>query len=152
MTGSLFSLPEIVEKLNHKDRIIAALKFDCEGCEYGAFKDIVTYEKQGGEIGDGKKNKKNEKQFNPIWSLSTEFHFSTTLGLRSKEDVANIFYTKIFLQSQGCKVFHYAPNMGYRKDRNVNPYLLTRGVVNGTCCYEYGFTCDRRVSSFGFLK
>jgi hypothetical protein len=130
LTGSLFSLPEIVEKLGHQDRAIAALKFDCEGCEYGAFQDIVTYEQASG------------RPFNSIGSLSTEFHFSTTLGMRTLEDVSNIQYTNTFLQSQDCRVIHYKPNRGFKKDRTVHPHLVKHGVVNGTCCYEYGFSCS----------
>lgn len=136
--GALFSLPEIVEKLGHQGQSIAALKFDCEGCEYGAFQDIVTYEQA------------SETKFNAIGSLSTEFHFSTTLGMRTLEDVANIRYTNIFLQSQDCRVIHYKPNRGFKKDRSVHPHLVKHGVVNGTCCYEYGFSCNGagRVSEF----
>jgi hypothetical protein len=130
LTGSLFSLPEIVEKLGHQDRAIAALKFDCEGCEYGAFQDIVIYEQASG------------RPFNSIGSLSTEFHFSTTLGMRTLEDVSNIQYTNTFLQSQDCRVIHYKPNRGFKKDRTVHPHLVKHGVVNGTCCYEYGFSCS----------
>ena len=129
LTGTLLSLPEIVNALGHQDKVIAALKFDCEGCEYGAFKDIVDYERHTG------------KKFNPIWSLTTEFHFSTTLGMRTTNDVANIAHAKTFLDSQNCKVFHYRPNKGFKKDRSVNVHLVKNGVINGTCCYEYGFTC-----------
>lgn len=129
LTGTLLSLPEIVNALGHQDKVIAALKFDCEGCEYGAFKDIVDYERYTGN------------KFNPIWSLTTEFHFSTTLGMRTTNDVANVAHVKTFLDSQDCKVFHYRPNKGFRKDRSVNVHLVKNGVINGTCCYEYGFTC-----------
>eukprot|EP00980_Cylindrotheca_fusiformis_P028355 scaffold22593_cov145-Cylindrotheca_fusiformis.AAC.4 len=135
LTGYLFSLPEIVAKLGHQGRRISALKFDCEGCEYGAFQDIVNFEQA------------TREKFNPIGSLSTEFHFSTTLGMRTLEDVANIQYTNTFLQSQDCRVIHYKPNRGFKKDRSVHPFLIEHGVVNGTCCYEYGFSCGRNRAS-----
>lgn len=130
LVGRLLSLPEIVEKLGHQNHEIAALKFDCEGCEYGAFQDIVEYERVSGE------------RFNPIGSLSTEFHFATTLGMETLQDVANIKYADTFLRSQDCRVIHYKPNKGFKKDRTIYSHLVKNGVPDGTCCYEYGFSCN----------
>ncbi|KAL3934442.1 MAG: hypothetical protein SGBAC_009845 [Bacillariaceae sp.] len=130
LIGSLFSLPEIVAKLGHQDMAIAALKFDCEGCEYGAFQDIVDYERKSGQ------------RFNRIGSLSTEFHFAVTLGMETLLDVANIKYAGAFLQSQDCRVIHYRPNKGFKKDRTVYAHLVKNGVQDGVCCYEYGFSCN----------
>lgn len=108
VTGSLFSLPEIVKKLGHDDgRAITALKFDCEGCEYGAFKDIVEYEQETG------------KRFNPIFSLNTEFHMSTTLGMTDVEDIATVHYAKLFLESQKCETVYFRINKGFRWDRTI---------------------------------
>jgi hypothetical protein len=131
ITGELKTLPEIVTQLGHTGRRIHALKFDCEGCEYGAFRDILEYERLTG------------KPFNAIGSLSTEFHFSTTLGIQSKQDVANMHFAEAFLKHQDCQVIHYKPNRGFARDRNVFPYLLNHGVQQGICCYEYGFTCNQ---------
>ncbi|CAJ1959341.1 unnamed protein product [Cylindrotheca closterium] len=130
LVGSLFSLPEIVEKLGHQNMAIAALKFDCEGCEYGAFQDIVDYEQA------------SDQRFNRIGSLTTEFHFATTLGMESLQDVANIKYADAFLRSQDCRVIHYKPNKGFKKDRTVHAHLVKNGVPDGVCCYEYGFSCN----------
>jgi len=129
VTGSLFSLPEIVKKLGHDDgRAITALKFDCEGCEYGAFKDIVEYEQETG------------KSFNPIFSLNTEFHMSTTLGMTDVEDIATVHYAKLFLESQKCETVYFRINKGFRWDRTILKEL--KKLPQHVCCYEYGFSCS----------
>ena len=129
VSGSLFSLPEIVKKLGHDDgRAITALKFDCEGCEYGAFKDIVEYEQETG------------RKFNPIYSLNTEFHMSTTLGMKDLEDIATVHYVRLFLESQKCKTVYFKINGGLLYDRTIHKEL--RKLPQYVCCYEYGFSCS----------
>jgi hypothetical protein len=128
--GTLYTMPEIVQKLGHQSKTITALKFDCEGCEYGAFQDIYEYEVS------------SKQKFNKIHSLSTEFHLSTTLGMSTKQDIANIYYASAFLESQKCEAVHYKKNKGYKRDRTVHPILVDVGVPDGQCCYEYGFTCN----------
>jgi hypothetical protein len=102
--------------------VITALKFDCEGCEYAAFR--------AGHIPSTQK-------------LYTEFHFATTLGMRDQQDVASIVAVQQYLDEHHCTVDRFRPNRGFRRDRTVLPYLVERGVPNGTCCYEYIFTCHR---------
>ena len=132
ITGSLFTLPEIVKKLGHDDgRSITALKFDCEGCEFGAFKDVVDYEQRTG------------KKFNQILALSTEFHLSKTLGMVDSKDVADIHFAQLFLESQKCKVNHFKSNDGFIRDREILTELVQGGIPDGICCYEYGFSCGR---------
>ena len=104
--GLLLTIPQIMARLGHDDgRTIAAIKFDCEGCEFGAFADIVRHEK------------KTKTVFNQILSLSTEFHLSVTLGLKDKEDIANMHYLQSFLDSQSCTTVHFAANRGFTRDR-----------------------------------
>jgi hypothetical protein len=101
---------------------LTALKFDCEGCEYAAFR--------AGHVP-------------PTQKLYTEFHFATTLGMRDIQDVASIGAVQHYLDENHCTVDRFRPNRGFRRDRTVLPYLVERGVPNGTCCYEYVFTCHR---------
>jgi hypothetical protein len=101
---------------------LTALKFDCEGCEYAAF--------DAGHVP-------------PTRKLYTEFHFATTLGMRDIQDVASIGAVQQYLDEHHCTVDRFRPNRGFRRDRTVLPYLVERGVPNGTCCYEYIFTCHR---------
>ena len=130
-SGEMLSIPEIMKRLGHDDgRAIAGIKFDCEGCEYGAFEDIVVHEKE------------TETPFNQVFSLSTEFHLSVTLGMKDKNDIANMHHLSSFLESQSCRTVHYHANRGMQQDRKVNEYLVENGVKDGNCCYEYGFSCN----------
>jgi hypothetical protein len=101
--------------------VLTALKFDCEGCEYGAFAD--------GDIP-------------PTKLLFTEFHFAITLGMQTENDVVMIGAVSSYLEQYNCTVDRYRPNYGYMRDRTVLPYLVQHGgVPDGICCYEYAFTC-----------
>lgn len=111
---------------------VAGIKFDCEGCEYGAFEDIVMHEK------------KTNTPFNRIYSLSTEFHLSITLGMKYKTDIAKIYYVGAFLESQKCRTVHFAKNRGSWRDWKMNEYLKANGFKEGNCCHEYSFSCNEQ--------
>lgn len=120
----LKTLPAIINELNHHGSTIAAIKFDCEGCEFGAFRDMRQLP-------------------NKVLSYQTEFHMTTTLGMNSMQDVGMVGEFGAFFRERSCRVASYKPNKGYEWDRTVFPMLVSGGVPDGTCCYEYTFTCDR---------
>lgn len=68
-TSLLFTLPELMQKLNHTGRRLNVLAMDCEGCEWGILNGFC----QGG--GD------------TIDQLVLELHFLQNLGVRTAEDV-----------------------------------------------------------------
>lgn len=131
ITGSFFTLPQIIQKLGHDDgRTIAAIKFDCEGCEFGAFKDLIVGQVQ-----------------NPIIILNTEFHFASTLGMVDVSDVARIYYAHIYLKRNKCKLLHYKRNPGFETDEYKVPNVLTQvGVKSRFCCYELNYICGNITS------
>ena len=45
LSGKLYTLPQIVTMLGHRGRTITALKLDCEGCEFAAFRDLWCEER-----------------------------------------------------------------------------------------------------------
>lgn len=127
--SKLLSLPDIMHRLGHDDglSVIAAIKFDCEGCEVSAFQDIQHVSKT------------------PILSFHTEFHFATTLGMESMDAVAGLAVVDQVLRERRCRVDSYRPNRGFRRDRHVYPYLVEKGVPDGVCCYEYTFSCEHHL-------
>lgn len=122
----LYTLPDLLHRLGHGDNTtIAALKFDCEGCEFGALRDILLADMGGTRIR----------------TLHTEFHLSTTLGMRTTSDVARMSSVADFVRQRDCRVASFRPNRGFRRDRQVMSWLVDHGVPDGICCYEYTFVC-----------
>jgi hypothetical protein len=93
-------------------------------------KDIFHYEQESG------------KKFNQILALNTEFHMSTTLGIKDIEVIANIRYAELFLNSQKCRTVYFHANGGLYEDRKLPRLLINEGLSRWVCCYEYGFSCS----------
>jgi len=124
ITGSLFSLPEIIRRLGHDDgRTITAVKFDCEGCEFAAFEDLVNIP-------------------NKILMIDTEYHFASTLGMVDANDVARMYYAHLYLHRNKCQLVRQKRHAGFEQDQDKVPQLLTdAGVPGQSCCYEMAYIC-----------
>jgi Methyltransferase domain len=67
----LLSLPDIMHRLGHEQRVLDVLMLDCEGCEWGALHNLIC-SKQSTAI---------------VKQIVTEFHFQRNLGLQNETDI-----------------------------------------------------------------
>ena len=134
LSGKLYTLPQIVTMLGHRGRTITALKLDCEGCEFAAFRDLWCEERLAvAPI--------------PIASVVLEAHlmYSEILPrLGTSADVERIRYLGLWLHDHAYKSFQYRIHKGsahgYRGGvRSVPPDLEAAGIAPETCCYLMGF-------------
>ena len=136
--GELLTLPQIVTRLGHRGRVIAAMKLDCEGCEFATLRDLWCEE--GVRLGASAPPI-------AIASLVTEFHFqySETLPrLAVAADIERIRYTGLWLREHNYTSFQYAihpgTHYGYRGGlRTIHPDLEAAGMRPDVCCYLAGF-------------
>ena len=141
VTGALYSLPQIVTMLGHQGRTITALKLDCEGCEFAAFRDLWCEEQL-----------QQHTHMSPsppvrIASLVMEVHliYSENLPrLATSADVERIRYLGLWLQLHGYTAFQHATHEGmishYRGGiRALPPDIEAAGVDPFICCYLVGF-------------
>ena len=108
---------------------ISAMKLDCEGCEYAAFRDLYCMD---------------ERAQPAIFSLSVEFHFRVEQRMVTAADVERIRYVGLFLHRHSYASFQFDRHMGilvnYRGGpAYVHPELVAAGVDWINCCYLHGF-------------
>jgi hypothetical protein len=70
--GLVLPLNEIMERLGHANRTIDVLMMDCEGCEWGALRQLAC--------GPAREHRS-------VRQIVTEFHYQKSLGLETEEDV-----------------------------------------------------------------
>ena len=133
VTGSLYTFGQILAMLGH-DRpsvTIAAVKLDCEGCEYAALRDLYCLGRAAPRI----------------LSFSIEFHMRVEQRLVTPSDVERIRYAGLFLRHRAhpYATFQFGTHVGmlagYRgSPAFVYPELVAAGVPwLSPCCYMYGF-------------
>ena len=135
LSGKLYTLPQIVTMLGHRGRTITALKLDCEGCEFAAFRDLWCEERLA------------VAPIIPIASVVLEAHlmYSEILPrLGTSADVERIRYLGLWLHDHAYTSFQYRIHegsaYGYRGGvRSVPPDLEAAGIAPQTCCYLLGF-------------
>jgi len=135
VSGALYSLLQIISMLGHRGRTIAALKLDCEGCEFAAFRDLWCEE----ALGRGPPV--------VVASLVLEIHMMYSRGLprmSTSADVERIRYTGLWLRDRGYTSFLHKTHAGTLHDyrgglRTVHPDLEAAGIDVNTCCYLLGF-------------
>ena len=127
ITGSFYTIPEIVEKLGHAGKTITALKLDCEGCEFAAFQELWQ---SAITIGIS------------IRQIDVEFHVASTLGMVDKEDIARMYYAHIWLKTNRCQLIRQRRHEGFQHDQDRVPQILVQaGVSSHHCCYEMTYLC-----------
>lgn len=145
VSGELFALPEIMRRLGHvaerqaggAPMRLAALKLDCEGCEYEAFRQLYCWDTDA--LGAAPL----------IDTISVEFHMLMEMRVVTSADVERIRFAALYLRSRhnySRYQFHTKPGMlaGYRGGaRWVHPDLEAVGFSFAVCCYVYGFVSDR---------
>lgn len=139
VTGELLTLPQIVTRLGHTGRTIAALKVDCEGCEFALFRDLWCAQTAPAS------------PFTvPIASIVFEAHTQYSRGLprlATSADVERIRYLGLYLQDNDYSSFQWKTHFGrpardpfYRGGlRWIHPDLEAAELDPNTCCYLVGF-------------
>jgi len=133
ISGELYSLSQIVSMLGHRGRSIAALKLDCEGCEFATFKELWC-----------------DPTLPPIMSINVEFHFRVDQRMVLPSDIERIRYVALYLGQHGFRSFQFATHagtmFGYRGGPNfINPDLDAAGIKWDVCCYLHSFVNDRQL-------
>lgn len=153
VVGALYSLPQIVSMLGHRGRTITALKLDCEGCEFAAFRDLWCEE----QLSKGEGAPFPPMPVIQITSVVVEAHLLYSEGmprLATSADVERIRYLGLWLHQHSYKSFQYAMHvgftLGYRGGvRTVPPDLEAAGIPNDVCCYLIGFVREDLVAQLG---
>lgn len=128
ITGSFYTLPEIVHKLGHTQQTITALKLDCEGCEFAAFRELWQ-----------QSSSTNVR----IRQIDVEFHFASTLGMVDANDVARMYYAHVWLKTNQCQLIRQRRHEGFQHDQDKVPtVLIEAGVSSHHCCYEMTYLCS----------
>ena len=161
LSGKLYTLPQIVTMLGHRGRTITALKLDCEGCEFAAFRDLWCQERlQAAKRGSVQATPASSDAYAspppalpmapvaiiPIASVVLEAHlmYSQILPrLGTSADVERIRYLGLWLHDHAYTSFQYHTHKGsahgYRGGvRSVPPDLEAAGIAPETCCYLMG--------------
>lgn len=124
--AEFLTLPAIIRKLGHEDRLLTVLKMDCEGCEWDSL-DILLREMP--------------TFFNKINMLMLELHFVTTPTATEAKKAQEI--SKMARVAEGLhnhRVYGFSINsdlsMQRFHDTVYYPTLYNSGVQTGACCYE----------------
>ena len=134
--GDLLSFGQIVARLGHQGKTLAAVKLDCEGCEWETLR-ALWCDASG--------------QLPQILTLNVEFHLQVARRMRTWADVERIRYARLYLEEHGFRSFqfHHHPAFrgaieGYRGGAQfMHPDLdLALRAVDGNqwtvCCYNFG--------------
>ena len=122
--GSMLTLAQIREQLQHTDRPVRILKLDCEGCEWDVFYQM---------------SREHQHALDSVSMLLIEVHQVRTLQMKDVADLRKFqeFFEFIF-ERQGFRFFFHHRNYGGPPDIDVHPRLLALGAQPDTCCFEIG--------------
>ena len=117
----MLSLSQIRSRLGHENRTIAALKIDCEGCEWEVFSHM--YRTDPGALAS-------------VRMLLLEVHLSPTLVAPTPMQFVTLFE---FLHDQRFRLWFVRNIIGWRQDWGVVAYAAAAGARRAQCCYELAF-------------
>jgi len=119
--------------LGHRGRSIAALKLDCEGCEFATFKELWC-----------------DPTLPPIMSINVEFHFRVDQRMVLPSDIERIRYVALYLGQHGFRSFQFATHAGTMFGYRGGPYFIhpdldAAGIQWDVCCYLHSFVNERQL-------
>ena len=126
LTGPLYTLSEVVQRLGHTRRPLSILKMDCEGCEWDIINSLSKSPSLAPDV------------------LLLEVHLSKEYGLRTSQHLraAAALFDYVYQPPAGVSYnrFFWHNNAGLEDHRSMIEPLLAAGVPSDSCCREMGFT------------
>lgn len=119
--GIYMSFEEVRKKLGHDEVHLTVLKFDCEGCEWGA---LAQMEAEGHGL-------------DFVDQVLIEIHFHKELRFSLDTSLLQVPVFDKMVRDAGMLAFFSASNPGGGNHPNLDPILLDAGM-DRKCCREIG--------------
>merc|ERR1712192_166112 len=126
----MFTLPDMMTRLGHKDRHLNVLKVDCEGCEWASLGVLPA------------------SFWQRVDQMSLELHYSDGLMLDTKKQVRNAASLASALQTAGFVEWRTSVREGWPWHRHFLPELVEAGLPAGLCCRLIGYMRKRSWGSW----